>query len=155
MWDAFIHAGTLAETIRNYRLYAKITQQELADAIGCSKTQITRIETGRYHEIKSNRYAIALRNHIAKVTGVLVDTSAIDKYQAQCNSKTGVRGVCYIENREKFVATLSCNGKQYNLGKYDTMEEAILIRKRAELIAVEGAQALSDFIVELRQTKKF
>lgn len=143
----------MAEAIHSYRLYADLTQKELAGIIGCSKTQITRIEAGRYQEIRGNRYAIALRNHIAEQTGILVDTSAIDKYEAQRNSKTGIRGVCYVESRKKYTVTIGLNGIHYNVGRYATIEDATRVRQEAELMAALGDEAFANWFHGLRQSR--
>ena len=47
------------------------------------------------------------------------------------NHSTGIRGVTYERDRNKYKAKIKTNGKWYNLGRYDTVEEA-------ELAAIEG-----------------
>jgi hypothetical protein len=53
--------------------------------------------------------------------------------RAQVNSKTGVLGVSPC--RGKFQASIKANNKQYNLGKFNSIEEAKLAydKKKAEL----------------------
>lgn len=54
---------------------------------------------------------------------------------AQSNSATGVRGVSWRKDCRKFMAKVRLNGKQHNVGLYDTLEEAeaAVIAKRQEL----------------------
>lgn len=42
----------------------------------------------------------------------------------QSNNKLGVKGVSYCPQRNKYCAYIKANGKQKNLGRYDTVEEA-------------------------------
>lgn len=48
------------------------------------------------------------------------------------NSKTGVKGVSYVESRGKYTARIFSDGKSRWLGYYDTLEEAAEARKAAE-----------------------
>ena len=54
---------------------------------------------------------------------------------AQSNSGTGVRGVYWYESCRKYQARVGLNGKRYNAGLFDTLEEAeaAVIAKRKEL----------------------
>ena len=56
----------------------------------------------------------------------------IEKNKANSNSKTGVRGVCYINSKKKYKAFLSLNKKYYVLGFFDNLNDAIKARKEAE-----------------------
>lgn len=47
-------------------------------------------------------------------------------------NKSGVKGVCWDKNREKWVAQIEFQGKNYNLGRYDKIEDAAAARKEAE-----------------------
>lgn len=49
------------------------------------------------------------------------------------NNKTGVNGVCYDKNRHKYIASIKVNYKKITLGRFDTLEEATNIRKKAEI----------------------
>jgi len=49
------------------------------------------------------------------------------------NNVSGVHGVTFCKNRNKWVAGLTFNGKRYSLGRYNTMEEAIEARLAKEL----------------------
>lgn len=48
------------------------------------------------------------------------------------NNKSGIRGVCWNNSRNKWVAQITFKGKNYYLGRYDKIEEAAKIRKIAE-----------------------
>lgn len=56
----------------------------------------------------------------------------ISKKECNSNSKTGVRGVCYITSKRKYKASLYLNKKYYLLGFFDNIEDAIKARKRGE-----------------------
>lgn len=47
-------------------------------------------------------------------------------------NKTGVTGVSYIKDRNKYYASICYKGKTYNLGRYNNIEDAIMARKIAE-----------------------
>ena len=49
------------------------------------------------------------------------------------NSKSGIRGVRWHTQFSKWHVRLMVNGKQNSLGLYDTIEEAISVRKAAEI----------------------
>ena len=49
---------------------------------------------------------------------------AIKKTEPLKNSTTGIRGVSYDYKREKYIAQIEFQGKHYNLGRFDTKEEA-------------------------------
>lgn len=48
------------------------------------------------------------------------------------SNKSGVTGVSWDKQREKWVAQIIFKGKHYNLGRYDNKEDAIKARKYAE-----------------------
>ena len=50
----------------------------------------------------------------------------------QINNTSGITGVYWDKNREKWLAAIQKEGKQINLGRYDTKEEAAKARKEAE-----------------------
>lgn len=56
------------------------------------------------------------------IEGTNID--AIKKNKPLRNSTTGIRGVSYDYKGKKYVAQIDFKGKHYNLGKYDTKEEA-------------------------------
>lgn len=47
-------------------------------------------------------------------------------------NKSGVKGVRYNEQRKKWTAHIGFQGKQINLGYFDSKEDAITARKRGE-----------------------
>jgi len=48
------------------------------------------------------------------------------------NNKSGIKGVWYNPKRDKWEAHIGINNKRINLGRYNSKEEAIKIRKNAE-----------------------
>lgn len=42
----------------------------------------------------------------------------------QTNNTSGYKGVCFDKNRRKYMASISANRKQKNIGRFDTAEEA-------------------------------
>lgn len=48
------------------------------------------------------------------------------------NNKSGHKGVHYVENRGKYLSSITVNNKQQYLGIFKTIEEAIQCRKQAE-----------------------
>lgn len=51
----------------------------------------------------------------------------------RANNTTGVNGVYYRKDRNKYVARIKVNYKSINLGSFDTLEEATKTRKNAEI----------------------
>jgi len=50
----------------------------------------------------------------------------------QRNNTSGHPGVTWEEGRSKWKATIKIDGKLKNIGRYDTLEEAVEARKQAE-----------------------
>lgn len=48
------------------------------------------------------------------------------------NNRTGITGVSYITTVGQYEARLTFKGIRYNLGRYNTLEEATKVRKQAE-----------------------
>lgn len=48
------------------------------------------------------------------------------------NNKSGFRGVCWDKSREQWVAQIAFQGKNYHLGRYYNIEDAVAARKEAE-----------------------
>ena len=48
------------------------------------------------------------------------------------NNKSGIRGVCWITSKQRWLAQIEFQGKHYNLGYYDKKEDAAAARKEAE-----------------------
>lgn len=55
-----------------------------------------------------------------------------DKRRLNKNNSSGVRGVTFDKKRNKWVAQITFQRKNYYLGRYDTKEEAIAARKAGE-----------------------
>jgi hypothetical protein len=53
------------------------------------------------------------------------------KNEAIATSKTKIRGVSWDKDRRKWFAAICVAGKQYNLGRYDSIEEAKAAYDRA------------------------
>ncbi len=56
----------------------------------------------------------------------------IKNKKRQTNNTSGVTGVSYHKRKGQWYARISFKGKQYSLGYYDNMDEAINARRRAE-----------------------
>lgn len=64
--------------------------------------------------------------------------------EIRVNNKTGVKGVYFDNKRNKYVANIKVNYKGIFLGRFDTLEEAAQVRKKAEIKywAVNGGDVL-------------
>lgn len=139
----------LDKALKLFREYMGITQQDLAQLIHGSSNQISRMERGRFDEIRATRYVMAVCNIIREKTGVVLDAEGLLNRTAQSNSRTGHRGVCYVPHRKKYIVTISALREHYYLGGYDSLEQAISIRRAAELKLSEGPDALRLWIKSL------
>lgn len=69
----------------------------------------------------------------------LINLRDVSGQQNQMNMKrskanrSGVTGVRFDTNRQKWTATIGVDGKTRNLGRFDTMEEAVQARQQAEV----------------------
>jgi len=61
------------------------------------------------------------------------DAQNAQNKKTYCNSKSGVRGVRWHTQFLKWHVRIMVNGKQNSLGLYDSLEEAIIVRKNAEI----------------------
>lgn len=75
------------------------------------------------HNLKDNRKS-QLR--------VVKDYQNLMNTRLSKNNTSGVKGVSYDKNSSKWCAYIQVNNKYYYLGRYDTKEEAIQARKKAE-----------------------
>lgn len=48
------------------------------------------------------------------------------------NNKSGVKGVSWERGRSKWIATITMNGREKHLGRFNTIEEAAAARRAAE-----------------------
>lgn len=53
--------------------------------------------------------------------------------EIRVNNKTGVKGVYFDNKRNKYVANIKVNYKGIFLGRFNTLEEATQVRKKAEI----------------------
>ena len=65
-------------------------------------------------------------------TNVSMLMSAVNTSKPQKNSKSGVRGVCWDKDKNKWRASIGFKGQKMELGRFDTLAEAIAVRKQAE-----------------------
>ena len=49
------------------------------------------------------------------------------------NNTSGFKGVSFDKNRNKYIASISAKNKQYNLGRFNTPEEAAIIYNNAAI----------------------
>lgn len=82
-------------------------------------------ETSR-KQLNKNSVEYKKRNLVAG-TNIEMQTRKANK-----NSTTGVRGVAYMKKSGLYRAFISFQGKQYDLGSYENIDEAIAKRKGAE-----------------------
>lgn len=76
------------------------------------------------------------RNKREKCIG-LVNGTAISKIKsntARSDSITGVKGVAYAKDKGKYRVCIQLQGKRIHIGYFDTLEEGISARKKAEEI---------------------
>ena len=50
-----------------------------------------------------------------------------------CNNKSGVIGVHYYSSRKQWQAQITSEGKKINLGRFDNFDDAVKVRKDAEI----------------------
>ncbi|SDY29368.1 AP2 domain-containing protein [Eubacterium barkeri] len=48
-------------------------------------------------------------------------------------NKSGYKGVSWSKQRKKWIASITFKGKQYNLGGYEKIEDAVKARRKAEI----------------------
>lgn len=49
------------------------------------------------------------------------------------NNTTGITGVYWDKSRKKWLASIGLNGRSHHLGRFDNLEDAIKVRKQAEI----------------------
>jgi len=75
-----------------------------------------------------------LRSYLTHVAGTSVDI--LKSKKVPTNNTSGCKGVYYI--RGKYVAKIVFQKKQYFLGSYERIEEAVAARQRAEKVLFDG-----------------
>ena len=71
---------------------------------------------------------------------VFIEGTSISKIKSKkpsVNSKTGQRGVSFLETNGKYSAHIGFKKRKYSLGQFDTLEEATAARKKAEEMMYE------------------
>ena len=74
----------------------------------------------------------SLNNRIENLRAASRKQNGENRKGANKNSKSGVKGVSWRKDREKWCAYIKHNGKDINLGLYETKEDAIAARIAAE-----------------------
>lgn len=69
-------------------------------------------------------------------------------------NKTGVIGVCYLDNLCIYRAYININGKRIYLGDFDTLDEATVVRKNAEKKALQILENERLYYQSKNSTKK-
>ncbi len=75
------------------------------------------------------------RSSIADRFGFVGGTSKVsisEDRKINKNNTSGYKGISYDKKRKKWVAQITFKKKNHHLGRYDTLEEAIAARKKAE-----------------------
>ncbi|RGX57740.1 AP2 domain-containing protein [Thomasclavelia ramosa] len=60
-----------------------------------------------------------------------------EKRKINKNNSSGHKGVHYDKQRKKWVAQITFQRKNHNLGRFNTLEEAVEARKKAEELYFE------------------
>ncbi|HJB25195.1 MAG TPA: hypothetical protein H9662_01105 [Firmicutes bacterium] len=71
-----------------------------------------------------------MRNAAGYVGGTQI--SRIRNVPKASSNSSGVVGVYYDRENQKWISRLTFQGKRYYLGRYDTLEKAVAARKQAE-----------------------
>jgi hypothetical protein len=74
-----------------------------------------------------------LNNKIANLRLVTASENALNA-TTRLNTHTGIIGVCYHIGKKKFSAQIKINYKQYHLGYFEKIEDAIAARRKAEIM---------------------
>lgn len=82
--------------------------------------------------LQKEKQAISMKKLQSKQHIEKTNVDLIRKKEANSNSKTQTRGVCYITSKRKYKAYLYLNKEYHFLGYYDKLDDAIKARKEAE-----------------------
>jgi len=110
MWECRCDCGEFA-----YRSYGKLKRSFENTSCGCMRPEINREK---------------LKNRITFAEGTI-----IEKIKSQAipdNNKSGVRGVCYNNDRQKWDAYINFKRRKYYLGRFEFLEDAANARAEAE-----------------------
>jgi len=129
--------------------YGELTVIELSDKRGkdgtrlweclCSCRKVIHVHSyslihGNYKSCGCKRIKnrdIGVREHIKSDSVDGTRKSAL-KAKLHANNKSGVKGVRFNQQRNKWTAHIGYKGKQISLGYFDNKYEAVKARKRAE-----------------------
>lgn len=70
-------------------------------------------------------------NRICNIRSANQEKNARNTKLSKAN-KTGVKGVCFCNRRNKYIASIRANGTDMYLGGYETLDEASNVRKKYE-----------------------
>lgn len=129
--------------ITDYDVVSKYTWRE--DAQGYIVTDIMGRRSVRLHRLLLN-YPTQIIDHKNGNTkdnrrcNLRLADSHTNQMNRKCgsNSLTGFKGVTYRKDRNNYFARITLNGKKYYLGTYNTLEEAVEARVRAEIAMFKG-----------------
>ena len=85
----------------------------------------------------------------AEIREIKTNAGNVMRKDANANSKTGIRGVCYLKNQGYYVAYITYQGIRYKLKQSKDIDECINARKLAE------CQIRGDFKKWYEQYKKY
>ncbi|MBK5242133.1 hypothetical protein [Clostridium sp.] len=71
-------------------------------------------------------------NKLNNLRAISASENEVNK-RMQSNNTSGVTGVTWDKSRNKWKVMLNIYGKGHNLGRYDSLEDAIQIRRKAEI----------------------
>lgn len=94
-----------------------------AKSCGCLKSEVSK---KNFEKVRDQGYRALEKTKVDGTSLVALDQ------KLSKNSKTGVKGVSYIEKTGKYRAYINLRRKQIHLGHFDTIEEAKEARKEAE-----------------------
>ena len=83
--------------------------------------------------------AIMIRQLAEKKANEGIFLEWYNDYKSQKNSSKSPKGICFVKNTDKWMAYISYNKKQYILGCFDSMNEAIKTREIAENKIEDGS----------------
>lgn len=90
-----------------------------------------------YKKNPQKRMESAIKVREAKDLKEKTDLSNISKNVSQINSKSGIRGVCWSNNAQKWISYLNLKGQRIFWKSFDNKQDAINARKKAEEIYFE------------------
>ena len=102
------------------------------------KYLLSRIIYFMYHGIDPSEFTIdhidgtPLNNKISNLRLATIRQNSFNK-KLQINNKSGVRGVYFRNDTNKWTVSIHLSGKKIALGCYQTKEDAIKARKEAEI----------------------